>query len=152
MTIHLTIPIHAPRTRVFNAITDLPSYSNWLPQSSAFKGTTEISESPARLGTTYIEQGPAGVRKGEIIEFEAPTKVTFHQPMTLKPAALGLILDVRVEMTLTEDMEGITVLQRDITLGYPWPLWPFKAVIANEFRRESWRTLELLKGYVERPS
>lgn len=151
MVVHLTITIQAPRNKVFNTITDLASYSRWLPQSSAFKGTTEISDWPVKLGTTYIETGPAGVRKGEVVEFDPPAKVTFHQPMTLKPAILGLVIDVRVEMTLTEDIEGVTVLRRDIMLGYPWLLWPFKAAVANEFRRESWRTMELLKRYVESP-
>ena len=69
--------------------------------------------------------------------------------MTLKPLALGMVLDVRVEMALREEREGVTVLERNVTLGYPWALWPVKVIVANEFRRESWRTMELLKKHVE---
>jgi uncharacterized protein YndB with AHSA1/START domain len=152
MTIHLEITIAAPRAKIFAVLTDLPAYSTWLPQSSAFKGTTEVSSTPVQLGTTYLEPGPAGLRKGEIVEFEDPKKVTFHQPMSLKPYFLGIVLDVRVEMVLEEgDTEGVTVLKRDVKLGYPWVLWPFKVVVNNEFRGESWRTMELLKKHVEGP-
>jgi uncharacterized protein YndB with AHSA1/START domain len=135
MTIHLTITINAPATKVFTAITDLPSYSTWLPPSSAFKGTTQISDTPTKLGTTYLEPGPTGLRKGEIVEFEEPTKVTFHQPMSMKPYFLGIMLDVRVEIRIKEDGAG-TVVERDV-------------LVDNEFRRDSWRTLELLQKHLE---
>ncbi|KAE8446773.1 hypothetical protein EG329_011678 [Mollisiaceae sp. DMI_Dod_QoI] len=148
MPIHLSITIKAPPQAVFDAVTDLTSYSKWLPQSSAFKGTTKISDNPIKLGTTYIEDGPAGVRKGEVVEYDAPHQVTFHQPMSLKPYVFGLVLDVRVQMKFRED-GGQTILDRDISLGVPWVLSIFKLVIENEFRRESWRTLELLKEYCE---
>jgi len=149
MTIHLELSIAAPRATIFAILTDLPAYSTWLPPSSAFKGTTSVSSSPVGLGTTYLEPGPAGLRKGEIVEFEAPRKVAFHQPMSMKPYFLGIVLDVRVEMNLEEGEGGVTLLKRDVQLGYPWVLWPFKVLVDNEFRRESWRTMELLKVHVE---
>jgi uncharacterized protein YndB with AHSA1/START domain len=149
MTIHLEITIAAPRAKIFAVLTDLPAYLTWLPQSSAFKGTTEVSSTPVQLGTTYLEPGPAGLRKGEIVEFEEPEKVTFHQPMSMKPYFLGIVLDVRVEMSLSEGEGGVTLLKRDVRLGYPWVLWPFKVLVDKEFRRESWRTMELLKKHVE---
>ena len=149
MTIHLTINIAAPRQKIFGVLTDLAAYSTWLPQSSAFKGTTSVFETPVRLGTTYLEPGPAGLRKGEVVEFDEPSKVTFHQPMTMKPYFLGVVLDVRVEIVLKEGEGEETVLDRYITLGYPAVLRPFKVVVDGEFRRESWRTMELLKAHVE---
>jgi uncharacterized protein YndB with AHSA1/START domain len=149
MTIHLSIVIAAPRAKVFAVLTDLAAYSTWLPQSSAFKGTTSVSESPVRLGTTYLEPGPAGLRKGEVVEFEQDSKVTFHQPMTMKPYFLGVVLDVRVEMVLKEGEGGGTVLERDVKLGYPVLLRLVRGLIDGEFRRESWRTMETLKEYVE---
>ena len=68
--------------------------------------------------------------------------------MSIKPYFLGIVLDVRVEMSLKEE-NGATVLNRDVHLRYPWVLWPFKVLVDNEFRRESWRTLELLKKHLE---
>jgi uncharacterized protein YndB with AHSA1/START domain len=148
MTIHLEITIAAPLPKVFATLVDLESYPAWLPQSTVFKGTTQVSSSPVKLGTTYLEPGPAGLRKGEVVEFEAPWKVTFHQPMSLKPYFLGLVIDVQVKMVLREE-EGMTVLERDVLLEYPSFLWPFKTVIDREFKRESWRFIELLKRHVE---
>jgi len=58
ITIHLEITIAAPRPRIFAVLTDLPSYSTWLPQSSTFKGTTEVSSTPVQLGTRYLKPGP----------------------------------------------------------------------------------------------
>ncbi len=44
----------------------MPNYGRWLPGSEAFGGTTEISPYPVRLGTTYLDAGPAGQRPGSV--------------------------------------------------------------------------------------
>lgn len=84
-----------------------------------------------------------------MVDFEEGRKVTFHQPMSLKPYFLGLVLDVSVDMVLKEGEGGTTVLERDVKLGYPVALRPFERLVDEEFRRESWRTMELLKKHVE---
>ncbi len=84
---------------IFELIIDFPGQARWLTKSSAFHGTNEVSSGPVGLGTTYTEPGPFGVRHGEVTEFERPTKVTFHQPMTLK--LHSGTLDVTVRYTLT---------------------------------------------------
>ena len=157
MTIHQSITVNAPAKEVFTIIADLPTYHNWLPESTAFKGTTQVSHNPVKLGTTYHEPGPAGTRKGEVVEFEPPAagkagKITFKQPMSMKPYVLGMVLDVKVEMTVTEEIEDGAVktkLNRDVHLSYPWALWALKPLVDNEFKKESWRTLESLKAYAE---
>jgi hypothetical protein len=159
MPIHLTIDIKSPITTVFTTLTDLSSYPTWLPHSSSFKGTTQVSETPVKLGTTYLEPGPAGLRKGEIVEFDEPVKVTFHQPMSLRPYWMGMVIDIRVEMRLRASGEdegqgegdrGVkTVLEREVFLIYPWVLWPFRGLVDREFRGEIWRTMECLKTFLE---
>jgi uncharacterized protein YndB with AHSA1/START domain len=52
--------------RVFMLLAELRDYDRWLPRSSAFKGTSEISDGPIALGTTYVEPGPLGVRHGRV--------------------------------------------------------------------------------------
>jgi uncharacterized cupredoxin-like copper-binding protein len=146
--IHQHAEIHAAAGEVFAVVIDLPGYNGWLPQSSAFKGTTQVSTNPIRLGTTYIEPGPTGVRKGEVTEFEEPTKVTFHHPMTLKPQFLGITIDVTVCITVKQ--EGpVSHVDRVVSLDFPWPLWLIKSIIVKEFRKESGRTLLTLKSYIE---
>lgn len=91
--------IHCSAETIFDLIIDFHSQDRWLTKSSAFHGTNEVSSNPVTFGTTYREPGPFGVRNGLVTEFVRPTKVTFHQPMTLR---LGLgTLDVTVMYTLT---------------------------------------------------
>jgi hypothetical protein len=160
MTIHNSITVKAPAKEVFDIVADLPTYHNWLPETDAFKGTTQVSHNPIKLGTTYHEPGPAGTRKGEVVVYEPPgagkiSKIAFKQPMLMKPYVLGMSADVKVEMTVVEErVEGEaggvqTRLDRDITLGYPWAIIMFKPMIDAEFRKESVRYLEALKAYAE---
>src|ERR1700730_6696441 len=123
---------------IFDLITDFRSQERWLSKSSAFHGTDDISSNPVTLGTTSREPGPFGVRNGVVTEFERPTKITFHQPMTLR-VRLGT-LDATVRYTLTP-RAGSTYVKRVVTLGIPWPLRLFQPLVAREFRVESARTL-----------
>src|SRR2546423_6824590 len=144
--IRATTDVNAPAQKVFDAVTDLQSYSKWLPDSGTFNGTTEISESPVKLGTTYVESSPGGVRSGKVIEFERPSKVVFHQPMKLNPASGGHVIDIKVEVTLKEN-RGVTTVERDVYLGFPEPLQPLKEAWDKGGSEESVRVLNLLKKY-----
>jgi len=146
--IRATTDINAPAQKVFDAVTDLQSYSKWLPNSGPFNGTTEISESPVKLGTTYVESTPGGVRSGKVIEFERPSKVVFHQPMKLNPASGGHVIDIKVEVTLKEN-RGVTAVERDVYVGLPEPLQGLKEAWDKGGSEESVRVLNLLKKYVE---
>lgn len=129
---------------IFDLITDFSGQHRWLTQSSSFRGTNDISSNPVKLGTTYREPGPFGVRNGTVTEFERPTKVTFHQPMTLK---LGLgTIDVTVRYTLASNGDS-TQVKRVVSVGVPWSLRLFQPLVAREFRVESGRTLLALKAY-----
>ena len=41
--------------RVFEVIADLRGQDRWLAQSTAFRGTVDVSDNPVRLGSTYRE-------------------------------------------------------------------------------------------------
>src|SRR3712207_5423728 len=94
--LHFETEIAAAADDVFATIVDLRGYGRWLPQSADYKGTVEISDGEVGEGTTYVERSPTGIRHGRITEFERPTRVAFHQPMTLRPKIAGVI-----EITLT---------------------------------------------------
>ncbi len=138
--------IHCPAERIFDVIIDFGGQDRWLPPSSAFHGTTEISSDPVTLGTTYREPGPFGVRNGTVTEFERPGKITFHQPMTLRLHA-GII-DVTLRYLLTAGT-GSTHVNRTVTLGIPSSLTLLRPVILRQFRLESARTLRKLKEHAE---
>jgi uncharacterized protein YndB with AHSA1/START domain len=119
--------------QIFDVIIDFRGQDRWLTPSSAYHGTVEVSTDPVALGTTYREPGPFGVRHGRVAEFERPTAVTFHQPMTMRWHA-GTV-DVVMRYTLTP-ADGFT----------PWSLKPAQPVLVRAFRAESSRTLLALKA------
>lgn len=139
--------IAAPVERIFDAIVDLRGYGRWLTTSSVFEGITDISSDPTRLGTTWTEHGPNGVRRGRVTEFEAPTRVTFHQPMTMSPRLLGII-DITISLTLTPT-PGSVLVRRVVTIGLPWQLRLVQPLVVRQFHAESGRTLLALKAFAE---
>jgi uncharacterized protein YndB with AHSA1/START domain len=145
--LHLEIEIESSPETVFATLVDLRGYGRWLPRSTAFPGTTEISPGPVRVGTTYVESAPSGVRRGTITELARPTRMTFHQPMTLKPKLLGVI-DMWVRYALTQQGSWVH-LDRDIALEIPWQLKLLQPFVVRQFRSESGRTLRALKAHVE---
>jgi len=138
--------IECPAEKIFDLIIDFRGQDRWLTRSSAFRGTTEISTDPVTLGTTYLEPGPLGVRRGTVTELERPTMVTFHQPMTVK-LRLGTV-QVIMRYTLTTRGES-THVRRVVTIAIPWPLRLVQPVLVRAFRKESGRTLLALKAYAD---
>jgi uncharacterized protein YndB with AHSA1/START domain len=133
---------------IFDVIVDFRAQDRWLPKSSVFRGTSEISSSPVTVGTTYREHGPSGVRKGAVTELERPAKLTCHQPLTMR-LRVGTV-DVTLRYTLTPTGSESTHVRRAVTLGIPWSLKLVQPVLVRAFRRESERTLLALKAYAER--
>lgn len=138
--------IRCPSEKIFDVIIDFGGQDRWLTPSSAYHGTLEVSSDPVTLGTTYREPGPFGVRHGRVTEFERPTALTFHQPMTMRLHA-GTV-DVLMRYTLTP-VDGGTRVRRVVTLGIPWSLKLVQPVLIRAFRTESSRTLRALKAYAE---
>ena len=143
------LTINAPATKIFDIVVDLRGYDDWLPTSTSFPGITSISSSPTQLGTTYIESTPSGIRHGEVIEFSRPSKVVFHQPMQLKSAPDGVLIDIKVEVLLREKSEGTTEVERNVYLGFPEELAGLKTVFETGASGEGARVMELLKQRVE---
>jgi uncharacterized protein YndB with AHSA1/START domain len=139
--------IRCSAEKIFDVIIDFRGQDRWLTQSSSYQGTREISSNPVNLGTTYREPGPLGVRDGTVTEFERPTKLTVHQPMTMKLHA-GTV-DLTMRYTLTRTAES-THVQRVVTLGVPWSLKLFQPLLVRAVRVESRRILLALKAYAEK--
>jgi uncharacterized protein YndB with AHSA1/START domain len=140
--------IRASVESVFALLVDLRNYDRWLPRSSAFHGTTEISDGPIGVGTTYVEPGPTGVRRGRITEYEPPLRLGFEQPMTLKPRGAGEI-DIRLAHTLTPSA-GSVHLQRSIFLEFSGPVRFARRLVKRSFVVENDRMMKALKAYAEK--
>jgi uncharacterized protein YndB with AHSA1/START domain len=138
--------IQCSANTIFDLIVDFGGQQRWLGKSSSFRGTHDISSDPVVLGTTYREPGPFGVRNGEVVEFERPTSVAFHQPMTGRFHA-GTI-DVLMRYTLTPRGDS-THVHRVVTIDIPRPLKLLTPVLVRAFAHESRRTLVALKAYAD---
>jgi hypothetical protein len=143
--IPLEAEICCPAERIFEVIADLRGQDRWLGLSDAFSGTFDVSDNPVRLGSTYREPTPQGVRHGAVIECEPPTTITFHQPMSLRPFGR---LDIAQRYTLEPAGEK-TRVRRVATLGIPLYLRPLARTIVRVTTRESGRTLAALKTYCD---
>ncbi|MBB6185892.1 SRPBCC family protein [Rhodanobacter sp. MP7CTX1] len=146
--LHFEIDVRAPLEQVFALVTNLRAYDTWLPGSTAFHGTTTISNGPIRVGTTYVEPGPFAVRHGRVIELLPPTHVAFEQPMTLRPGFFGVV-GIHLACDLTQAVDFVRV-RRSLDLSFHGPVKLARAVIIRLFKDENERTLEALKTFAER--
>lgn len=135
---------------IFDLIADMPNYGRWLQGSLAFGATTEVSPYPVRLGTTYLDVGPAGQRPGSVTAYDRPAMIAFHQTMLLKQGPLTANIDVHINMTF-EPLAGATLVSRalDLTVDIPGLLRIADPLVVYSFHRENARMLAELKRYVE---
>ncbi|MGH6817159.1 MAG: SRPBCC family protein [Methylovirgula sp.] len=145
--LHWEADIRASAERVFWLLAELRDYDRWLPRSSAFRGTNNISDGPIAVGTTYIEPGPFGVRHGKVTEFAPPNRLCFEQPMTVKPEALGII-GIRLFHTLTPRLDTVH-LRRELQLEPHGPVKFAMPLVVLAFRVENARMMKMLKAFAE---
>jgi len=128
----------------------MPNYGRWLAGSEAFGGTTEVSPYPVRLGTTYLDAGPAGRRSGSVTGYDPPKHIAFHHIMLLKRGPLTANIDVHIRYKF-EPVEGATRVIRDLDLAIQIPglLKVAEPLVVSAFRKENVRILAELKRYVE---
>lgn len=81
-----------------------------------------------------------------VTEFERPTRVAFHQPMTMRLHA-GTV-DILMRYTLTP-AAGSTHVRRVVAIDIPRPLTLLQPVLVRAIRSESGRTLHALKAYAD---
>ena len=145
-----TARIEGSPEAIFDLMADMPNYGRWLPGSGAFGGTTQVSPYPVRLGTTYLDAGPAGERPGSVTTFDRPTSIAFHQTMRIKRGPLTANCDIHIRCTL-EPVDGATIVSRvlDLSIEIPGPLRLAEPLVASAFRKENARILAELKRYVE---
>jgi uncharacterized protein YndB with AHSA1/START domain len=144
-----TIRIGGPPETIFELVADMPNYGRWLPGSDAFGGTTEVVPYPVRLGTTYLDAGPAGQRPGSVTEFDPPRRIGFHHTMLLKRGPLAADIDVHIRYTL-EPIEQGTFVIRELDLTIQMGIMKLALpLVLYAFRTENVRILSALKRYAE---
>lgn len=145
-----TIQIEGPPETIFDLLADMPNYGHWLPGSEAFGATTQVSPYPVRLGTTYLDGGPAGERPGTVTEYDPPRHLGFHHTMLVKKGPLTADIDVHIRYTLQQIERGTHVIRAlDLTIQMPGLMKLAAPFVIAAFRKENVRMLAELKRYVE---
>jgi uncharacterized protein YndB with AHSA1/START domain len=139
----LTIDIARPVEQVFDLIADLPNYTRWLPPSGLYS-STQVSQTPVALGTTYVERSKQATLHGRVTEYNRPQSIAFHQEM---PVPLGrLIIDIRYRLVALGET---TRVQRTTLPQCTGMLALLRPAIVRSIRRENLRTLAMMKRFLE---
>lgn len=137
--------IARPIGQVFERATDLSQYADWMPHTGVFRNCSHVSEGPVRLGTTYLDQGRMGSFRGEISEFERPSRVVYKE--TLRWFGTPVVV-ARIEYKFSPDPHGTAVhhVAESELHGIFRLMRPMVAVIG---RGERQRTVTALKRSLE---
>lgn len=140
--IRVSSVIARPPADVFALIADIGHYGRWLSPSGVYTETANISDDPIRVGTTYVDHTTFELR-GEVLSFEPPTLIVFHQA-TVKPR-----LDAHIRYDL-EPVAAGTSLTRTTTLTFAGMLRLIAPLAARQIGTENRRTIAAMKEYLER--
>jgi uncharacterized protein YndB with AHSA1/START domain len=145
-----TTQITGSPATIFDLVADMPNYGRWLPNSSAFGGTINVTPYPVRLGTTYLDAGPV-LKPGSVTEYDRPKHLSFHHTVQLRQSFLNTDVDARIRYTFDPKDAGTFV---DRKLVFAFNLHGMSRLVLPlllyEFRKENNRTLAALKRYVEK--
>jgi hypothetical protein len=142
--------IAADADEVFSLLVELRDYGRWLPNSSAYHGTMEVSEGPIHLGTTYVEPGPLGTRTGRVTKLTRPTALNFEQPMTMKPSFLGVI-GICLFHAISPQAKSVHLVRR-LVLSPRGPVKLATPLVVRAFAAENERMMQALKTFAETKS
>jgi uncharacterized protein YndB with AHSA1/START domain len=142
------VEVQRPPEEVFQVLTDLPNYGSWLPSSKVCREIIDVSERPARLGTTYVEKGSYAQMRGQVTELEPWAHLSFHESLRPKRFIPAGKIDLRVRYTLRPTEEGTQVI-RDFSLATRGLLNRFESRLVKAERDESTRILQKLKEHLE---
>ena len=150
--LRFTTQIRGTPETVFELVADMPNYGRWLPDSSAFGGTVDVTPYPVQLGTTYLDAGPV-LKPGSVTEFDPPRHISFHHTVQLRQGPVNTDVDTRIRY-IFEPHDGGTFVERRLILTFDLHgiLRLALPIILHGFRKENDRTLAALKRCVESPA
>ena len=148
--LRFTSRIFAPPEVVFDLVADMPNYGRWLPDSSAFGGTVDVTPYPVRLGTTYLDTGPIQ-KPGKVFEFDRPRHIGFQHTVMIR-SPIKTDVEARIRYTFEPAQGGTAVLRElDLVIDLRGLLKLLRPALLLGFRKENVRTMACLKRYAEGP-
>lgn len=141
--------IRGNQEQIFELVADMPNYGRWLPNSSAFGGTVNVTPYPVRLGTTYLDAG-AIEKPGSVTEYAPPHYISFRHTVQIRQRFLRTDVDACIRYSFESKPPDVLV-ERSLSLVFDlngiWRLSP--PFIVYGFRKENLRTMAALKRFVE---
>jgi uncharacterized protein YndB with AHSA1/START domain len=140
------ISVDRPVDDVFERLADLSAYGSWMHRTGMFRRCAPTSDAePLGLGTPYADATRIGTFRGEVTEFDRPSRLAFRETVRW----LGSdAMQARVEYSLAADGDRTTVHHVAVGELYGWVrvMKPMTAVMA---RAERTRTLRSLRRSLE---
>ena len=131
---------------VFERLADLSSYNSWMHRTGLFRRCGQISDGPIGRGTTYFDATRMGTYRGEVTDFERPSRIGFRETLRWFGSAVA---EARAEYFLDADDEKRTVVHHIAEgelFGWMRLMKPAAALLA---RSERARTLKSLRRSLE---
>jgi uncharacterized protein YndB with AHSA1/START domain len=137
--------IGRPISDVFARLTDLDGYRTWMRRTGLFRRSGQTSDGPVGRGTAYFDATRMGTFRGEVTDYEPPTRIGFRE--TLRWFGSDL-MEARPEYLLEADQDKTIVhhVAEGELFGMMRLMKPVAALLA---RSERARTVESLKRSLE---
>jgi uncharacterized protein YndB with AHSA1/START domain len=130
---------------VFARLADLDGYGTWMHRTGLFRRCGQTSDGPLGLGTTYFDATRMGTFRGEVTDFQPPSRIGFRE--TLRWFGSDMT-EARAEYFLEADRDSTIVhhVAEGDLFGLMRLMKPGAALLA---RSERPRTLESLRRSLE---
>jgi uncharacterized protein YndB with AHSA1/START domain len=137
--------IRRPAAAVFERLADLPRYRVWMHRTGLFRRCGVSAEGPVGRGTPYFDATRMGTFRGEVTEFEPPSRIEFVETLRWFGAE---VMQVRLDYSLDEEHDRTIVhhIASGDLFGWMRFMKPAAALLANVERT---RTLKSLRRSLE---
>ena len=138
--------IARPMDEVFGRLIALSDYVRWMPKRGLFIRSVQTAAGPLGVGTTYDDQGWMGTFRGQVVEYQAPTRIVFREQLRW----LGVpVMEATPAYDLAAAPTGTQV--QHTAEGRLFGIFQLMApVVAWLARGERARTIQALKDSLER--
>jgi uncharacterized protein YndB with AHSA1/START domain len=144
----VTITVNRPVEEVFQLVSDISNYSNWVtPNSPYFIESKVTSGGQVGLGTTFEDKLRLGKTVGKVVEYQPVERLVFEQKWYPESHAF----EARIEYHF-EPVNGDTRISRNLIMTPVEWAKPLKASLTEMSREESQRTCEAIKKTLEQKS
>ena len=129
---------------VFARLADLPAYRSWMHRTGLFRRCGSTSDGPIEKGTAYFDATRMGTYRGEVTDFEPPSRIGFRETLRW----FGAVMEARPEYFLEADGERTIVhhVAEGELFGWTRLMKPVALLMA---RSERARTLKSLRRSLE---